>query len=624
MSSVAPPLPKGYEGYVEVTSQDTPPPLPKGYEKYVEFKPPSKEGFGSRLYQGTIGPVVDVYQDYAKHTTENAPKYGVAAGFPAAAQAAGDVLGGIGGGMINAAQRTYGALRHGDVGHAIQQAPGMVPLIGPAVVQVGEDAEQGNYSAALGGASALALAAAVPELREKAPGAISRAATKGAALARDVKNIGNVDPKIALARALKPGHYKNSFLENVDTTLPIIKKAAGKDIRGVEDVIPAAKTAVQQLQTAFGQWMDRARQMGVQVKGDAVVDATRKALSSVKKLEDPQAARSIVADAQSAYAGKTFTVDQLWQLLKDKNAEVESFYDKATGKQQAAVQSGTNPAIVKAQRDAIANALYNALDPEKEGAGPRLIQQRTGHVIDLLDAAEKRRIEIMGEKPVSRVDALGKKAAALIDLPGKAFHGNIEEGVRKLIHSSSGTSDPYIQRAFSQAGNPEPLPAPQPFQARRLLGKPSIITPAPPDASGPIRSAGPYMGRGVSPDVGTRRLAPPGGPIHTTPVPPDTSGPVRGAQFENPGLGGASTRKLPPPSRIQSGGFAVGEEMVPVKNPKTGRYEYVPEWMLQKTKDQLQTTPAPPLKPPSVGTVEDGWEFTGGDPADPKSWQKQK
>ena len=61
-------------------------------------------------------------------------------------------------------------------------------------------------------------------------------------------------------------------------------------------------------------------------------------------------------------------------LLKEKNAELNAFYSRAEGKQQAAVTSGKPEAVVKAQRDALAESLYNALDPTNAGAGPRQIQ----------------------------------------------------------------------------------------------------------------------------------------------------------------------------------------------------------------------------------------------------------
>jgi len=84
---------------------------------------------------------------------------------------------------------------------------------------------------------------------------------------------------------------------------------------------------------------------------------------------------------------------------------------------------------------------------------------------------------------------------------------------------------------------------------------------------------------------------------------PDTSGtvPYR-APGSNAGLLEASpfdttrlenTKQLPAASRIQTGGFAVGDDLVPVKDPDTGDYVYVPRWTRQEHASPVRTTPEP-------------------------------
>src|SRR6185437_783303 len=106
--------------------------------------------------------------DYSKRVQENQPKYGLASGFPAVAQTLSDVGSGIVGSTSNAVNKTGEALKKGDYIHALQQAPGVVPLIGPSAVQVGEDVEKGNYGGALGGATGLGLSMAAPKIIEGA------------------------------------------------------------------------------------------------------------------------------------------------------------------------------------------------------------------------------------------------------------------------------------------------------------------------------------------------------------------------------------------------------------------------------------------------------------------------
>lgn len=123
---------------------------------------PAQPGFGQRLYENTIGGPASLLKQYGQHIQENSPKWGMAAGLPAMGQTAMDMGRGISNGFLNAAKKTGAALKQGDIPTAMQQAPGMVPLIGPPAVQVGEDVDQGNLAGAAGGALGMGLSAAVP------------------------------------------------------------------------------------------------------------------------------------------------------------------------------------------------------------------------------------------------------------------------------------------------------------------------------------------------------------------------------------------------------------------------------------------------------------------------------
>ena len=158
-------------GYTLDTAKPTPPPgytIDSGGAPESPQAQPEQPGFLSRLYQNTVGPVADLVGDYSKHVQENQPKYGLASGFPAVAQTLSDVGSGIVGSTSNAVNKTGDALKKGDYIHALQQAPGVVPLIGPSAVQVGEDSEKGNYGGALGGALGLGLSMAAPKIIEGA------------------------------------------------------------------------------------------------------------------------------------------------------------------------------------------------------------------------------------------------------------------------------------------------------------------------------------------------------------------------------------------------------------------------------------------------------------------------
>lgn len=406
-------------------------------------------------------------------------------------------------------------------------------------------------------------------------------------MAGGVKSLARVDPTTAMVKALRPTPSNSGFTENLSESLPYIKSAASGPIRSNEDLIAATKNAVSGHQGSLDAWLDRGRRMGLQISGDPIVTATEGALSSAMKMENPGQASAIIYQIRKAYGAKKLSVDQMRQLLKDKNAELDSFYDKSTGKQNSTVTSGAPQAVVKAQRDAIADTLYKALDPENQGAGPRSIQRQTGNMMELSDAATRRKNAIASEKPISKLGVIGKRATALLDLPGKALHGNVEEGLSNLFHGPAGTSDPLIRRAFSAVGESKPLPTPGPFEPRGLLGPAPIATPPPADTSGPI----PFMRQPEWSQPQSVRLL---GPARGNPVTPSSGKPIATpapeGSFPKSGplptifpKGSGTNRLLESPKQFPSGGFSTGttNDLVPIKHPVTGQIEYVPKWTIQ-------------------------------------------
>ncbi len=301
---------------------------------------------------------------------------------------------------------------------------------------------------------------------------------------RAVKGAFEDNPAIAANKAWRPTANSSDFPDIAQPALEDIKRHGGvPEITTNEQARVAAKATIENHKQALEAWLDRGRQMGAKISTDPLVKATQDALSSSTKLENPEQASLIVKQAQRAYGGRTLGVDESLNLLKDKNAELESFYDKSTGKQQASVTSGSPQAVVKAQVERIRDMLYRSLDPENEGAGPREIQQRTGHAIEILDDADKRRVGILREKPVSKAGAVGKVAAGVVDLIGAPFHGDIEGAIGKLSHPVVGPSDAMLARAFKAVGPGKPLPMPPEFTPRGLLERGPLVTPPPADES---------------------------------------------------------------------------------------------------------------------------------------------
>lgn len=137
---------------------------------------PEQAGFGKSLYDATVGPVAGLASNYYHHVQENQPKYGLLAGFPAMGQTALDVGSGITNGFMDAAKKTGSAIAAGQPLKALQQAPGMVPLVGPTAVKAGEQVDAGNYGGALGTSAGLLSSVAGPPMLGKVGAGLQRAA----------------------------------------------------------------------------------------------------------------------------------------------------------------------------------------------------------------------------------------------------------------------------------------------------------------------------------------------------------------------------------------------------------------------------------------------------------------
>lgn len=366
--------------------------------------------------------------------------------------------------------KTGEAILKRDVGEAAYQFAGIFP---PAQ-QIGKELGEGQYAEALGHSAALA-APFVPKVAGAAAGAVGKAL--------------KVDPVVAAVKALRPAPAASNFAELFETARQDI--AANGAITNVDSLIKAARTAKAELQTGLDKWMRLARTAGITVDGSPIAQAAIDAIPETMRLENPTAAAALEAQVRTMY-GRSFTVDRLRQLLKERNADLDAFYTKAEGKQQAAITSGKTQAIVKAERDQIASSFYRALDPGNAGAGPAELQARTGAVTEVLDAAQKRRNASIAERAVSPASATGKAIREAASIPGKIATGRIED------INFGGQTDRLLRQAFSDVGPRRPLPAPPMLlpgagRPQFQLAPPALRTPPPPDVSGLQVTTGPLI-----------------------------------------------------------------------------------------------------------------------------------
>jgi hypothetical protein len=422
-------------------------------------------------------------------------------------------------GRKDAWQQAKDAYAKGNYKEAAEHALGAFPVLGPPFNEAMNEARmpapgaspdathQGKTGEGLAHGVEAAAPYVAPELARQAATAISGGSNV-------VSGAMDADPAVAMTRALKPSPNNADFTAGLPDAMADIKTHGGEVVNN-EALKANSKVAMNKAQAALENWMQPARSAGVTANGNPIVQASADALPETMWLEDPKTAQGLMQSVSKAYS-RDFTVDQLRQLLKEKNAELSSFYDKSTGKQNATVTSGAPQAVVKAQRDAIADTLYKALDPRGQGAGPREIQARYGAMKELADAADKRTNAINAEKPVSTAGAVTSTAAALADIPGKVLQGKTEEALSGVTAPFRGTSDPLIKRAFANVGDAPPFPIPPTQQATNLLTTGSIVTPAPADTSF-VRGA-----QGMNQPLNPARALPAPSTI-TPPSPPDTS-----------------------------------------------------------------------------------------------------
>lgn len=378
-----------------------------------------------------------------------------------------------------------------------------------------------------------------------------------------IKSPLTVDPRIAVTRALRPTPSDPGFSDRLPDTMSLVRASNPGFKPSVENgklnLIGAANKAINVHQDALQPWLDRAA--GQTISGQPIVQATEKATSGMLPSEG-MSGDALVNRARQDYT--EFTPQQLRDRLSLLNDRLSSYYSQAPGKQSAAL-ADIPDAVLKAQRDAAADTLYRHLDPENEGAGPRLIQSRTGDLMDLRDAALRRNNAIVAEQPLTPfgkiVDPIKSFAHQL--LPGKANAG------LAFAEGSEGRSLPLLRRAFNatdeNAGINSLGTLPQP--GPRML-------PAPPDTSGPLPRAASDL-KSVGSPFAPRQLALPAAtsPIGVSgTIVPDIIGRSSRGSGSPQGLLPAPAPGIAPVNVLPTGPGAIGPSgTVPVNSTEAPR-----------------------------------------------------
>jgi hypothetical protein len=451
---------------------------------------------------------------------------------------------------------------HGDIIGGIREGANYllngIPGLGSSSEDASQEFDKGNYRAGFGKTAALGVDTAAGLAIPHVLGPVTRG----------VRGLVRADPNVAVTRALRPTPSQPGFTERIPSTVAAVKDANPgfkPAVTGGQFNLPeAVGKAIGAHQEALSPWLQRAQ--GTTISGAPIVEATRQATGEMLPSEGG-AGQRLISQAEQDYG--TFTPEALRDRLALLNQRLRGFYNKAPGAQSAALADIPESVLV-AQRDAAAKALYQHLDPEGEGAGPRLIQSRTGDLIDLRDAALRRNNAIVAEQPLTPIGRITDpiKGAVRSFLPGRGSAG------LAYAEGSEGRSLPLLKRGFSavkQEPNVLPRPAgPYPtIGPDRQLGPSPLVTPPPADTSSVNVRTGPPL-------VNPRQLGP---APSVTPPPADTSG----VRVTTGPVASPPSRQIGPPTQVQQGGFGV-QDMVPVKDPVSGKWVYTPKSLIKPPK----------------------------------------
>lgn len=245
-----------------------------------------------------------------------------------------------------------------------------------------------------------------------------------------------------------PGRMR-SFMSSLGINLP----GGGKKpfTPGIENgqlnLIPAAQKAADVHAQALDPYFDRME--GTTVNHSPIVEATKNAVGSMLPSEQGSpAAQSLVARADMDY--RNLGPREMAARKADLNKKLQSYYGKSDAGKSAAL-TDMPEAVLKAQRDAVAETLYRHLDPENEGAGPREIESRRGDILDFMNDAKRRNNAIVAEQPTTRLGEMMEPLRPFARrIPGaeQILYGKGIGGGLPFVEGAQGRSLPLMRSAF--------------------------------------------------------------------------------------------------------------------------------------------------------------------------------
>jgi len=343
---------------------------------------------------------------------------------------------------------------------------------GVAGIQSGGDPTSMTVGAAAGAVlpfAAKGMGAVANRVKQAAAGAQEGGVT--GALAGAVRNVAPPSSKAMLVQGLKPRATQRGFEKSLDTGIADLAATAqetGKAINGIDDLIETIGAAKKRVRAEYDAYAGPMRERGSLVDGNAVADLMEKSIPSKVKLEAPEVAKRLMERAQTYR--RTFPLEEAELLMKETNAELDSFYGKYPMAQRKALLSDPEAALLDAQGKAWRDAIYKTIDSDTQGASARAINRRYGALLDIEDAAVRRANVAKRQQPESLSEQIGNVRAAADmakgaykiaqgDLSGAAdiAAGRAGREMAKYLKEQQ-TTDALIRRAFANVGSGKTVP----------------------------------------------------------------------------------------------------------------------------------------------------------------------
>ncbi len=408
----------------------------------------------------------------------------------------------------------------GDYLHSYEHAAGgTVPVVGPSIAEFLVNLDKQNPPSAEEMAHSLGQIVGAKALMDYGPQAVSKVAelakkgTSGAATAalkadpaKDLINAyGITDPRAperlpqAVADLAHDSGTPIESNEHLATTSPKYDNAARK--------------AFDTNRAVWQKWMAQAGDKTI--NPDSIMQAAEE---SLKDFGDKEAKQRVMHDLEAKLHEEPLTGSRLEAINAQINAELQSngFYSKDPAAQNAARNAGAltgrSQAFLESVGQKARNELYNMLDPEGEGAGPREVQRRYGGMKVLTNEATSARSPIYAETAGSFANKVDKAAGAISSLMSKGPKGEVTGPLEALRSAFEGKTNPVIKRAFSNAPEYSPLPEPgggTPAAATPTARPLTVAAKAVQSMPAPVRTTAIMAAKGIQQSVGggyVRRL----------------------------------------------------------------------------------------------------------------------